>query len=96
MKATFEATEPMERLLDQLVDGLYLLYECRSRGVSNLDRLLEYLEYTMDEIERRHLGMSSDLYLTLIEAGDANETIQSQPAATPAKVLAMEDYLARN
>ena len=67
MKATFRPNDPVPQLVDDLVDALHLLYECRRRGVINLDRLLEYIEYTMDEIERHRLGMSSELFLTMLE-----------------------------
>ncbi len=67
MTASFQRNDPVPELLDQLIDGLYLLYECRRRGVGNVDRLLEYIEFIMDEIERHRLGMSSDLFLTMIE-----------------------------
>jgi len=68
MAASFQFDEPLSYLVDQLVDSLHLLYECRRRGVTDVDRLIEYIEYTMDEIERRHLGMSGESFLAMSEA----------------------------
>jgi len=96
MKATFETTEPIESLMDQLVDGLHLLYECRRRGVGNLDRLREYIEYTMDEIERRHLGMSSELFVTMLGDDESIEHIEEKQAVVPATVLPFEKFQPRN
>ncbi len=72
MTATFQPPDPVPQLLDELVDALHLLYECRRRGVVDLERLIEYIEYTMDEIERQLLGMSSELFLTLIDPDRAD------------------------
>jgi hypothetical protein len=64
MQATFPVCDPVPDRLDELVDGLYLLHQCKERGVSDLDRLVEYIEFTMDEIERHRLGRSSELLVT--------------------------------
>jgi len=66
MKATFEAADPVPGLMDDLVDALYLLDACRKRGTHDVSRLLEYIEYTLDQIERYRLGMSSELFLTMM------------------------------
>jgi hypothetical protein len=66
MKATFETLDPVPQLMDDLVDALYLLDACRKRGTYDVTRLLEYIEYTLDEIERYRLGMSSELFATII------------------------------
>ena len=58
MTAQFQPNDPVPELLEQLIDGLHLLYQCRQRGVSEVDRLLEYIEFTIDEIERHRLGSS--------------------------------------
>lgn len=84
MKATIQPKDPMPQLLDELVDGLHLLYECRRRGVCDLDRLVEYLECKMDEIERERLGMSGELFVTMMAA---DETEALDPVATSSKVM---------
>ena len=62
MKATLQPNDPVPALMDELVDGLHLLHVCRARGVADLERLLEYIEYTLDQIECHRLGRSSDLF----------------------------------
>ena len=74
MAAGFQLDDPVPHLLDQLVDALHLLYECRRRGVNDVDRLLEYIEYTMDEIDRQRLGMSGESFLTMAEAQEATSS----------------------
>jgi len=59
--------------MDELVDALHLLHECRRRGVHDVSRLLEYIEYTLDEIEHHRLGMSAELFQTLMSAEEAND-----------------------
>jgi len=59
--------------MDELVDALYLLSECRRRGVSDVDRLLEYIEYKLDQIERYRLGMSGELFNARLVAEEAGE-----------------------
>jgi len=86
MKATFEPTDPVPQLIDELVDGLHLLYECRRRGVGELDRLLEYLECKMDEIERERLGMSSELFITMM-AADESDALKPQRSAKSSRVV---------
>jgi len=49
--------------MDELVDGLHLLHVCRARGIADIERLLEYIECTMDKIEYQRLGASSELFL---------------------------------
>ena len=61
MKSNCAVTDPVPALLDELVDGLRLLYECRHRGVNDTDRLLASIEDTMDLIERYRLGQGRDL-----------------------------------
>ena len=80
MTATFQPPDPVPQLLDELVDALYLLYECRRRGVADLERLIEYIGYTMDEIERHRLGMSSELFLTLIDPDRSDGIAWSEAA----------------
>jgi hypothetical protein len=64
MLANFQATDPVTHLMDELVDGLHLLHVCRARGVSDLDRLLEYIEYTIDQIEHHRLGASREFFFS--------------------------------
>jgi len=90
MKATSQPNAPVAHLLDELVDGLHLLYECRRRGVDDVDRLLEYLEYTMDEIERHHLGMSGELFLTLLSSDESEALLQHDKKPT-VSVLALPE-----
>lgn len=75
MTATFPPNDPVPRLMDELVDGLYLLYECRRRGVPDVDRLMDYIEYKLDQIEHHRLGMSSELFATLMIAEEADDTV---------------------
>jgi hypothetical protein len=70
MKSNLAAVDPVPALLDELADGLRLLYECRHRGVTDVDRLLASIEDTMDLIERHRLGNSSELMLLDMNAED--------------------------
>lgn len=87
MRATSQHFDPVPDLVDQLVDGLHLLYECRRRGVIDVDRLLEYLEHTMDQIERERLGMSTELFHSALSA-DETELLAEQRRMPRKPVLA--------
>jgi len=65
--------DPVPQLIDELLDGLHLLYECRRRGVTDVARLVEYIEYIMDQIERHRLGMSRELFSTMLDCDGADE-----------------------
>jgi len=75
MKATCPPSDPVPQLMDELIDGLHLLYECRRRGVADLGRLLDYIEYTIDEIERYRLGTSGERFKTVLSAEEAGEVV---------------------
>ncbi len=75
MKAASQPFDPVPELLDELTDALYLLDQCRRRGVQETDRLLEYIEHTMDEIERHRLGCSRDLFLSLLPADEVDGVV---------------------
>lgn len=73
MKATFQPNDPVPQLMDELVDALYLLDNCRRRGVLDTSRLLDYIDYTIDQIERHRLGMSSELFETLLSVDEVGD-----------------------
>lgn len=75
MKATFQPYDPVPELMDELTDALYLLYQCRLRGVRDLDRLLEFIEYTMDQIEHNRLGMSGEVFTSLLSAAEVSDVV---------------------
>ena len=75
MKAVFQPFDPVPELMDELVDALYLLDQCRRRGVHDVDRLLEYIEYKMDEIERQRLGMSKELFVSFLAAEEVDGVV---------------------
>lgn len=75
MKAAFQPFDPVPELMDELVDALHLLDQCRLRGVHDLDRLLEYIEYKMDEIERHRLGMSRELFASFLAAEEVDGVV---------------------
>ncbi len=70
MKSNFAVTDPVPALLDELVDGLKLLYECRHRGIADTDRLLASIEDTMDLIERYRLSPYKELVLSDMSSED--------------------------
>ena len=70
MKSNLASVDPVPALLDELADGLKLLYECRHRGITEIDRLLASIEDTMDMIERHRLGNSPELVLADMNAED--------------------------
>lgn len=70
MKSNSVVIDPVPALLDELVDGLRLLYECRHRGINNTDLLLSSIEDTMDLIERHRLGPVPDLVFDTMNADD--------------------------
>ena len=70
MKSNVAVIDPVPALLDELVDGLKLLYECRHRGIVDTDRLLASIEDTMDLIERYRLSPYSDLVLDDMNSED--------------------------
>ena len=73
MTPTFQPNDPVPRLMDELIDALHLLHECRLRGVNDVSGLLDYIEYKIDEIEHRRLGMSRELFQTMLSAEEAKE-----------------------
>lgn len=75
MKAAFQPFDPVPELMEELVDALYLLDQCRHRGVREVDRLLEYIEYKIDEIERQRLGMSRELFVTFLAAEEEDGVV---------------------
>ena len=72
MAATFPVNDPVPELMDQLIDALYLLNECRRRGVQDTERLLDYIEHTIDEIERYRLGMPRELFDAMVSYVEAD------------------------
>jgi hypothetical protein len=81
MKAAFAPSDPVPELMDQLLDGLHLLYECRRRGVDQVDRLLDYIEYTMDEIERHRLRTNTTLSPSTLSADETEALLRSERGA---------------
>jgi len=43
--------------------------------VQDVDRLIDYVEHTMDEIERHRLGMSGDLFNTLLSCDELDGSL---------------------
>lgn len=59
MKAPFPLSDPVPQLMDELIDALYLLEQCRRRDVHDVSRLLDYIDYTIHQIEQQRLGSTS-------------------------------------
>jgi len=72
MKAAFPVIDPVSELMDELIDALYLLDQCRRRGVQDLHLLLDYVEHTMDEIERHRLGTPARSFSPLLTADEVD------------------------
>ncbi len=75
MKATFQPFDPVPELMEELIDALYLLHQCRLRHVHDVDRLLDYIEHTMDEIERHRLGCSKELFASVLAADEVDGVV---------------------
>ena len=75
MEAAFHACDPVPELMNELVDALYLLDQCRRRGVQDVDRLVEYIEYKMDEIEEHRLGMTCRRVASCLTADEVDGVI---------------------
>jgi hypothetical protein len=73
MKAAFPVIDPVPELMDELIDALYLIEQCRQRGVSDLHLLLDYIEHTMDEIERHRLSTPSASIAPFLTADEVDE-----------------------